>query len=64
MDISNFYLCATCAKCKQLWVWANEVDCDAGYVTAKRMFDHHGNDGKRYDEPKDVCEDYEPRESK
>jgi hypothetical protein len=57
--MSSFYLCDYCDNCKQLWVWANEVDCKAGHDTAKVMYDHHGRDGKRYDEPTDVCKDYE-----
>lgn len=59
--ISNYYLCAHCDNCKQLWTWAKEVDCKAGHDTAKVMVDHNGVGGKRYDEPTDVCKDYESR---
>lgn len=59
--MSNYYLCSYCDNCKQLWSWAKEVDCKAGHDTAKVMYDYHGVGGKRYDEPTDVCKDYEPR---
>ena len=53
--MSNFYLCDYCDNCKQLWVWANEVDCKAGHDTAKVM--HDG-----IEKSTDVCEHYERRE--
>ena len=52
--MSNFYLCDYCDNCKQLWAWANEVDCKAGHDTAKVM--HDG-----IEKPTDVCKDYEPK---
>lgn len=60
--MSNYYLCDICKNKRQLWPWANEVDCEAGIDTAKVMFDYHGKGGKRYDEPHDVCKHYEPRQ--
>lgn len=60
--MSNYYLCDLCAKRIQLWEWANEVDCEDELKTAKTMYDHHGQGGRRYDEPTDVCPDYERKE--
>ena len=61
--ISNYYLCELCENERQMWSWANEVDCKKGHDTPKVMFDHHGKGGKRYDNPTDVCADYRVRTS-
>lgn len=64
--MSSFYLCDYCAKKMPAPSIGNLFYCKRGegiYLTElKVMHDHHGVDGKRYDEPKDICEHYEPRE--
>ena len=61
--MSSYYLCELCDNCRQMWAWANEVDCKANHDTAKVMVDYHGKNGKRYDKPLDVCGDYIERKS-
>lgn len=61
--MSNFYLCDFCRHqnvkgVNHKWTWS----CDAGEVEPKVMLDYHGRGGKRYDEPTDVCDKYEPKE--
>ena len=68
--MSNYYLCDHCSHyAGQSVVAGNYGYCDAGCngygsnLRKKRvMYDHHGRDGKRYDEPTDVCIDYEGRD--
>lgn len=65
--MSNYYLCDYCGnKAGDSLFRANAVKCwkHPDNVPKKVMYDHHGKDGKRYDEPTDVCEEYEPREDK
>lgn len=60
--MSSYYLCEICEYKRQFWARAKKVDCDKGHDSAKVMFDHgHANGRKPYDEPLDVCADYEPR---
>lgn len=61
--MSNFYLCDAYAN-KSIDVWLDTCHCRAygmEHVPKRAMYDYHGKDGKRYDEPKEVCEHYEPR---
>lgn len=63
--MSNYYLCPHCAHYDgQSVVAGGYVYCTAGCNGYKLrqtrvMYDHHGRDGKRYDEPTDVCADFE-----
>ena len=61
--MSNYFLCARCKHCMQ-WVRVNEVECARrGMEIAKVMVDHgHANGRRPYDEPEDVCGDFELRE--
>lgn len=60
--MSNYYLCEQCKHERQIWIWAGEVDCEKGHDNAKVMLDHgHANGRKPYDEPLDVCADFELR---
>ena len=63
MKISNFFLCDYCDN-NAMDVWIDTCHCRAKgmkHVPKKAMLDYHGVGGKRYDEPTDVCKDYEPR---
>lgn len=62
--MSNYFLCAHCDNCVELHELDRAVCCKRWHLNAKIMFDHHGKDGKRYDEPRDVCIDFEPRRDK
>ena len=57
--MSDYYLCDYCdnqhAK-GNTYEWTEM--CDVGEIEPKVMHDHHGKDGKRYDEPTQVCEHY------
>ena len=72
IEISNFYLCDYCKHYDGQSVVAGgygycDVGCNGRGSNLKRkkvMYDYHGKDGKRYDEPTDVCEHYESRGSK
>lgn len=59
--MSDYYLCDTChLKIKDLGEY---VLCQHTWPCApkKVMHDHNGRGGKRYKEPTQVCEHYEPR---
>ena len=61
--MSNYYLCDVCAR-KMDGDHVNTCICVPSFPREHRkkvMFDHHGKGGKRYDEPRDVCRDFEPR---
>ena len=61
--ISCYYLCNYCAyDCWKRTKTFHEWSCHKGESERKVMVDHHGRDGKRYDEQTDVCEHYKPRE--
>jgi hypothetical protein len=62
--MSNYFLCARCKHCMQ-WVRVNEVECARrGMEIAKVMYDHgHANGRAPYDEPEDVCRDFELMET-
>ena len=70
--MSNFYLCDRCKHYDGQSVVAGthgycKAGCD-GYGSNLRrkkvMYDYHGKGGKRYDEPLDVCPDFERREDR
>lgn len=60
--MSDYYLCYECENFRPI---ERQFDCDgwcvAGGKPMKVMHDHHGRGGRRYDEPKDVCEYYVTR---
>lgn len=57
--MSNYCLCARCKHDRRL-VWASEFNCIKGHLTPKVMVDHGHKNGRRpYDEPTDVCRDFE-----
>lgn len=60
--MSSYFLCAHCKHCER-WVRVNEFNCVKGHLTPKVMVDHgHANGRRPYDEPEDVCRDFELRE--
>ena len=69
--MSDYYLCDYCMGNLSDPIWnmpefqslpIGECECDwHGHIEKKIMHDHHGRGGKRYDEPKDVCEHYVAR---
>ena len=69
--MSTFCLCSRC-KHMSSGTYAfggyTEVICRTEYgirpVKPKVMVDHNGKDDKRYDDPTDVCERFEPKEDK
>jgi hypothetical protein len=61
--MSCYYLCDYCDN-EAMDVWLETCFCrarDMEHVAKKVMLDHHGKDGKRYEEPTDVCEHYVAR---
>jgi len=59
--VSNYYLCAECARKRQLFVGTGEVDCQAlpSLEDARVMPD--GGPGTVDLDPLEVCPHYEPR---
>ena len=70
--MSNYYLCDTCARGYVAYMDGVELTdmchcvprgADHSRLRNKlTMVDHHGVNGVRYEDPKTVCGDYEPRE--
>lgn len=63
IGISNYYLCDYCKYQHDRntdYEWTEL--CNVGETEPKVMYDHHGKGGKRYDEPRDVCEHFEERQ--
>ena len=65
--MSNYYLCPYCAHDSKRTRLVNGIACPSwrcvmGETEPRVMVDHHGIGGRRYDEPKDVCKHYEPKE--
>lgn len=71
--MSNYYLCDRCAREYPAYIDGDEIpdmcycafrgETNARLRQKRVMYDHHGRDGKRYDEPLDVCADFKRRDA-
>ena len=63
--MSNFFLCDMCEyqHDHDIDYFNDDNMCNVGEIEPKVMVDHHGVNGRRYDDPNEVCPPFKRRES-